>query len=33
VGGPHGITVDAFGGNVIAASPRNGVIKAKDYNT
>jgi hypothetical protein len=33
VGGPHGITVDAFCGNVIAASPLNGIIKANAYHT
>jgi hypothetical protein len=28
--GPHGITVDAFRGNLLAASAFDGVIKAKD---
>ena len=33
VGGPHGITVDAFRGNLIAAAAFDGVIKAKDDDT
>ena len=31
--GPHGITVDAFRGNVLAASAFDGVIKAEDNDT
>jgi hypothetical protein len=31
--GPHGIPVDAFRGNLIAASAFNGVIKAEEHDT
>jgi hypothetical protein len=31
--GPHGITGDAFRGNLIAASVCDGVIKAEEHNT
>jgi hypothetical protein len=30
VGGPHGIAVEAFGSDLLAASTLNGVIEAKD---
>ena len=33
VRGPHGIAVDAFGGDLLAASAFDGVIKAKDDDT
>ena len=31
--GPHGIPVDTFGGNLLAASTFNGVIQAEEHNT
>jgi hypothetical protein len=31
--GPHGITVDAFRGNVITTSALDGVIKAEEHDT
>jgi hypothetical protein len=31
--GPHGITVDAFRGNLIAASAFDGVIQAEENDT
>src|ERR671930_1736236 len=33
VRGPHGVTVDTFGGDMLAASAFDGVIKAKDDDT
>jgi hypothetical protein len=33
VGGTHGITVDALGLNLLAASALDGVIKAENYDT
>jgi hypothetical protein len=33
VGGPHGVPGDAFGGDLLAASAFDGVIKAKDNDT
>jgi hypothetical protein len=30
---PHGVAVDALGGDPIAATPLNGVIQAKDDHT
>ena len=31
--GPHGIPVDTFGGNLLAASAFDGVIKAEEHDT
>ena len=33
VRGPHGVAVDAFGGDLLAASAFDGVIEAKDDDT
>jgi hypothetical protein len=33
MGGTHGITVDAFGGDLLAASALKGVVQAQGYGT